>query len=492
MQVEDEEEAITSGEDAGLTESNTTHNLGLGLSHDGPTRPPCFQSSTAQLTICIATADVCSLVSSSRMPPSFFSKLVKTNAAAPERTKGHSKASSQDLTHSSTSSSILSSPSTRSTAPKIQLTTDSHPLSPVSISPESIPRNSSFAASDRSDPPSKAISASNSPRPRNLPELEKSEEPMALGVQSTPAGRHSRHGSIVVQGSGRSARGIPVDEHGVLQQSDSNEHSEAQEVMVTTDKPLVESPTSSGPTVNILIQNAYVDARSQRAPGAGVGQSSAMLTTTSDPESMSLGSGSSHHATTSAFVPESPSRVNGGDGSGKKKGWRRASLRSRKGSAGAGNLASALAASGLAMANHGMRMSPPPMPPMPGNAGSGLTSHGTRVDNSSYTRTSPQGSPPMNATYHPNIHASRSGGVHNLDGDDNDEFYSNSEASDDSPDELDDEISGMPVTGFAVASYKRNADFHELFPGVPEGDYLIEGVSFPSLSLPTCAHSDAR
>ncbi|KAJ7718294.1 hypothetical protein DFH07DRAFT_334465 [Mycena maculata] len=32
----------------------------------------------------------------------------------------------------------------------------------------------------------------------------------------------------------------------------------------------------------------------------------------------------------------------------------------------------------------------------------------------------------------------------------------------------------IPVTGFAVASNKRNADFHELFPGIPEGDYLID------------------
>jgi len=32
----------------------------------------------------------------------------------------------------------------------------------------------------------------------------------------------------------------------------------------------------------------------------------------------------------------------------------------------------------------------------------------------------------------------------------------------------------IPVTGFAVASSKRNADFHELFPEIPEGDYLIE------------------
>jgi hypothetical protein len=35
----------------------------------------------------------------------------------------------------------------------------------------------------------------------------------------------------------------------------------------------------------------------------------------------------------------------------------------------------------------------------------------------------------------------------------------------------------IPVTGFAVASNKRNADFHELFRAIPEGDYLIEGVS---------------
>lgn len=34
----------------------------------------------------------------------------------------------------------------------------------------------------------------------------------------------------------------------------------------------------------------------------------------------------------------------------------------------------------------------------------------------------------------------------------------------------------IPVTGFAVASNKRNADFHELFPSIPEGDYLIEGI----------------
>lgn len=34
----------------------------------------------------------------------------------------------------------------------------------------------------------------------------------------------------------------------------------------------------------------------------------------------------------------------------------------------------------------------------------------------------------------------------------------------------------MPVTGFAVASSKRNIEFHEMFPTVPQDDYLIEGT----------------
>ncbi|TFK18705.1 hypothetical protein FA15DRAFT_675088 [Coprinopsis marcescibilis] len=41
-------------------------------------------------------------------------------------------------------------------------------------------------------------------------------------------------------------------------------------------------------------------------------------------------------------------------------------------------------------------------------------------------------------------------------------------------DNLDLEDDDMPVTGFAVASNKRNADFHELFPNISEADYLIE------------------
>ncbi|KAI0701268.1 GRAM domain-containing protein [Cerioporus squamosus] len=61
---------------------------------------------------------------------------------------------------------------------------------------------------------------------------------------------------------------------------------------------------------------------------------------------------------------------------------------------------------------------------------------------------------------------------------DRDSFHSGQDDSDlnssDESDDLDLDPEDIPVTGFAVASNKRNQDFHELFPSVPEGDYLIE------------------
>ncbi|WVR03539.1 hypothetical protein IAU60_000531 [Kwoniella sp. DSM 27419] len=51
------------------------------------------------------------------------------------------------------------------------------------------------------------------------------------------------------------------------------------------------------------------------------------------------------------------------------------------------------------------------------------------------------------------------------------------------PDDFDDDDDSdsdgggdLPVTGFAVASNRRNADFHALFPTIDEGDYLIEDI----------------
>ncbi|KIJ38876.1 hypothetical protein M422DRAFT_210620 [Sphaerobolus stellatus SS14] len=62
------------------------------------------------------------------------------------------------------------------------------------------------------------------------------------------------------------------------------------------------------------------------------------------------------------------------------------------------------------------------------------------------------------------------------DREDSSQTSDSSESDEDSSqDELDPLADGIaPITGFAVASNKRTADFHALFPTVPEGDYLID------------------
>ena len=52
----------------------------------------------------------------------------------------------------------------------------------------------------------------------------------------------------------------------------------------------------------------------------------------------------------------------------------------------------------------------------------------------------------------------------------------------DSGDALDFGDDDIPITGFAVATMKRNQEFHELFPTIPADDYLIDGVSFARCS----------
>lgn len=76
-------------------------------------------------------------------------------------------------------------------------------------------------------------------------------------------------------------------------------------------------------------------------------------------------------------------------------------------------------------------------------------------------------------------------------GDENDDSFGDesdtTEESDSDDDEYDDDVrsvatkssyysrASLPVHGFAVASNKRNLEFHALFPEIDEGDYLIEG-----------------
>ncbi|KAI0082130.1 GRAM-domain-containing protein [Panus rudis PR-1116 ss-1] len=58
-------------------------------------------------------------------------------------------------------------------------------------------------------------------------------------------------------------------------------------------------------------------------------------------------------------------------------------------------------------------------------------------------------------------------------GDEGNELLSGSEEDEEDLDDLDLDTD-IPVTGFAVASNRRNQEFHDMFANIPEGDYLIE------------------
>jgi hypothetical protein len=138
-------------------------------------------------------------------------------------------------------------------------------------------------------------------------------------------------------------------------------------------------------------------------------------------------------------------------------------------------LAAALATTGLAMANSTV-LTPQVTPAEVlardtrsnslGSNGIGISATGTHRTRSSIDRTR---SPPRSRQ--PSINYAAS------DVSDQDSFMSGiGGGSDDEDDELDLDADDIPVTGFAVASARRNQEFHEMFPGVPEGDYLIEGA----------------
>ncbi|KAH8110583.1 hypothetical protein DFH11DRAFT_1619082 [Phellopilus nigrolimitatus] len=165
-------------------------------------------------------------------------------------------------------------------------------------------------------------------------------------------------------------------------------------------------------------------------------------------------------STMSSLQPHSPDADAVSISSSKKMPWRQ--------SASPPGLASAIAASGLSMANpavtHSLAHFAPPQPPSPPPTRAQIQSPSKRSVSGGATRRSSNGSRVRSRA--------ESGSVNMEDGSVNgDHFYS--DVSSDSEDELDLE-EDIPVTGFAVASSKRNADFHDMFPDVPEGDYLIE------------------
>ena len=146
-------------------------------------------------------------------------------------------------------------------------------------------------------------------------------------------------------------------------------------------------------------------------------------------------------------------------------------------------LAGALAASGLAMANPVVSM--PQITPAEiiardermSTANSASTMHRSRT---SIDRTRPARSRQTSLSYPASEFSDR------------DSFVSGLENGSDEDDDLDLDADDIPVTGFAVASARRNQEFHEMFPTVPEGDYLIDGASRCFIYVAPCTARTTR
>ncbi|KIM38146.1 hypothetical protein M413DRAFT_30292 [Hebeloma cylindrosporum] len=246
--------------------------------------------------------------------------------------------------------------------------------------------------------------------------------------------------------------------------------------------------------------------------------------TTASPKGSTTALPATNGSTTNVTSPAAQTQRENTLAAGSKRPWKRSTTRKPTG------LASAIAASGLAMANPSVsaQISPPPIL----SAGSSKSSAAKDTKESSKTpymslspatssvsqrsrsgsvhaksRSADIGSPRSNKSRKSSIgsgggprarRTSASASAYSDAGSTNGaavgddvngsmvraEYFSGLDLLDDGSSDEDGDGDGsgsedmddedIPVTGFAVASNKRNADFHELFPTVPEGDYLIE------------------
>lgn len=222
--------------------------------------------------------------------------------------------------------------------------------------------------------------------------------------------------------------------------------------------PIVESPTRISPT-NPLVRNTL--SASATLPNFA---QNGLLSAHDNSDAASVYSVSSTTKKNRIFrrlsmkekEPTSPSLPSGGS-----QGSSKSPKRKNTG------LAGAIAASGLAMAN--------PMVSMPHITPAELIAREQRISaagNASMHRSRTSIDYPRSSARSRQTSLSYPGS----DMSDRDSFVSGvGNGSDDDDDDLDLDADDIPVTGFAVASARRNQEFHEMFPAVPEGDYLIEG-----------------
>jgi len=356
-------------------------------------------------------------------------------------------------------------------------------------------------------------------QPSNKSIGKKGVPPPEINVAAAVATTANGASGSATNGSGNHIRSATAPPSGDSVYTSANEQPTNGSV---TMKPIVESPTDLKFPAGDVRQVAPT---TTNGSGGTVAPSSSTSTAGSTPASASTANLALHRENTTASVLSV-------DGKSKRP-WRRSTTRKPTG------LAGAIAASGLAMANPTMSAAQTAMTTSPvlsaasSSRGSGdkdkqpylsrspaessvsqhkksrSTGAGDMSPRSSKSRKSSIGSPgrstgrrtrrgssAAHSDANSEYHASINGTTTTLNGDENSvrpDYYvglggeSDSDDSDDSGSEgssiLDIDEEDIPVTGFAVASNKRNADFHDLFPSIPEGDYLIEGSLFISSPL---------
>lgn len=243
--------------------------------------------------------------------------------------------------------------------------------------------------------------------------------------------------------------------------------------------PIVESPTKISPTNTLPDVGPSKHALSASATVPSIPQSS-LLAAPDNSDTVSVYSVSSttkkrklfRRLSTKESTPVSPG-LNSAGATGSSKSPKRKNT----------GLAGALAASGLAMAN--------PMVSMPQISPAEIIARDERM--SATVSTAASGGAHRSRTSIDRTRSSRSRqpslsmSYPASEFSDRDSFVSGLDNGSDEDDDLDLDVDDIPVTGFAVASARRNLEFHEMFPAVPEGDYLIEGTSCCSyIYVPLC------
>lgn len=319
-------------------------------------------------------------------------------------------------------------PPADSQTPKVVLTQDDENGSPMTVSPNSVHRADSMTPSQ--DSLGKYTDSSS--QHRKFATIANDEIPARARVQSeaSPSSSlrpRSRSNSVA---NGDSTTNIPVTDSPTQSVTSRRSGSigSGESAQYPSIQQLVESPKSDGHgRVLPIVTDADRDANG--SPGK--------RRQNSRKHAASVGAASATSITSRFGKP--PSRHQSTMGMG---------------------LASALAASGMGIA-------PPPSMLVSPTGNLAPPAISKRASNVSMNngRTSPE----RTRVVRPHRRSSENSPTNGNNSGDDSEDYDSGDALSFNDDEI-------PITGFAVATMKRNQDFHELFPQVPVDDYLIDGL----------------